>query len=624
MLVAYCYITMNRTPAHRIFSFAIALAFVFSAVAFSTIPFFSDTTGAVNIARAQFGEAPQEAPGAATPGRRADRGDAPTRIKEIDEYSDAAKSVETNQASFTKISFDNQIAHTYCTIVGGCFEGVDSDGNQTSGIVPGLGKAIGYLYTAPPATTQQYVAYVLNSAGVNIAQPAYAQVGGLGFSSLLPILDTWVRMRNVAYLFFVIMFVVIGFMIMFRQKLGGQTVVTIQQAIPQIIISLLAVTFSFAIAGLLIDMMYISMYLLLALFGQTQENQYFNGSLFVIHGTLITQGIGSVNESVMQLVTSVIGTDGFNRLLIGGAGLGGALIFAVVMTIRLFQLFFDLLLTYIGIIVSIVTAPIALMLGAVPGKSHFTTWVKGLIGNLAAFPAVLFVLLLYQSLTENTLASNGANGSGFLPPYLVGNGSSEAVANLIGVGIIIILPTIVKEVKGAFGAKEGVFSQFGKAITDSISAGWKGNKYIPGAKSIMKTGATVGAMGAGAGIGAGWAAARGRDGKTIRNRAIIGAASPIALRLAPGLAKKSISLGKEQVSQLITAKTFGVVDQKRKEFNREREDRRAKDVQSSAADNTHIPRSFRDIPNDVSNPNTNEKFRPNNPVDDDGDGYTGL
>src|SRR5690606_25281628 len=96
---------------------------------------------------------------------------------------------------------------------------------------------------------------------------------GLGFSSLDPILDTWKAFRNVAYLFYVIMFLVIGFMIMFRQKISSQAVVTAQQALPKIIISLIAVTFSYALAGLMIDAMYLIMYLIVGLFpSQTFEN----------------------------------------------------------------------------------------------------------------------------------------------------------------------------------------------------------------------------------------------------------------------------------------------------------------------------------------------------------------
>ena len=128
---------------------------------------------------------------------------------------------------------------------------VSKDSPYAHGLTDTLGDYIAYMYSTPPASTEVFIADLLDSA--NIVEPAYAQ--GLGFASLTPILGAWKIFRNVSYFFFIIAFLAIGFMIMFRQKIGGQTVVTAQQALPRIIISLLAVTFSFAIAGFLIDIM---------------------------------------------------------------------------------------------------------------------------------------------------------------------------------------------------------------------------------------------------------------------------------------------------------------------------------------------------------------------------------
>jgi hypothetical protein len=51
--------------------------------------------------------------------------------------------------------------------------------------------------------------------------------------------------------------IAIGFMIMFRAKLNPQTVISIENALPKIVITLILIAFSFAIAGFLIDLMYI-------------------------------------------------------------------------------------------------------------------------------------------------------------------------------------------------------------------------------------------------------------------------------------------------------------------------------------------------------------------------------
>lgn len=49
--------------------------------------------------------------------------------------------------------------------------------------------------------------------------------------------------RNLAYLFFVVIFLVIGFMIMFQDQVSPSEAITAQQAIPSLIIAMLAVTF---------------------------------------------------------------------------------------------------------------------------------------------------------------------------------------------------------------------------------------------------------------------------------------------------------------------------------------------------------------------------------------------
>ena len=70
---------------------------------------------------------------------------------------------------------------------------------------------------------------------------------GLGIDKI------WQKTRNIAYMAYVVVVIVIGFMIMFRNKIGGQTMVTVGNSIPQLVLGLFLVTFSFAIVGLFLD-----------------------------------------------------------------------------------------------------------------------------------------------------------------------------------------------------------------------------------------------------------------------------------------------------------------------------------------------------------------------------------
>ena len=132
-----------------------------------------------------------------------------------------------------------------------------SSGQGGGGAIGVMSHMISVLYT-PPLHTGDYFANLAQNFG--IVKPAYAQ--GTGFEGLKPVLGLWTAFRNIVYLIFTIVFVVIGLLIMFRVKIDPRTVMTIQNQIPKIIVGIVLVTFSYAIAGFLIDMMYASIYLI--------------------------------------------------------------------------------------------------------------------------------------------------------------------------------------------------------------------------------------------------------------------------------------------------------------------------------------------------------------------------
>lgn len=381
-------------------------------------------------------------------------------VKEIRNLNSAneASSKTPSLENFNANSIPSMMAVITCQGLGramGCE--VDAQGQSVSGngLSGSLATAMTLMYENPPADTQRYVADLMNGAG--IAPPAYAQ--GLGFAALDPILETWKMFRNIAYLFFVIIFVVIGFMIMFRQKVG-QAAVTAQQAIPQIIVALITVTFSYAIAGLLIDGMYLLMFFLVGIFGE--ETKLIDKNFVQLGIYMITEGFGSV-DALGDFVDASLG--GLGNAVAQVVEIISEVTFALIITIAIligmFRLFFELLKTYITIIVSVAFAPVLLMLGAIPGKSNFKAWLQGLVGNLAAFPAVLVVLIIFEKIID----TRGEEG-GFLPPYLFGNGSSGVIPALIGLGLLLALPEVVQKVKEALGAKDS----FGWLT----SAAWKG------------------------------------------------------------------------------------------------------------------------------------------------------
>lgn len=364
--------------------------------------------------------------------------------------------------------------------------GVDAGSNtiigstRNRGIVGGIGNLIGYMYGYPAAKTSVAVADFMDSA--HITPTAYAQ--GLGFASLNPILKLWKAFRNVAYMFFVVIFIVIGFMIMFRRRIGGQTAVTAQQAIPSVIVSLILVTFSYAISGLMIDFMYVLMFLIIGIFGQTLPSgstQIIDYTILNLMGELFKPTIFSGDQ--VDLVTNIFGSLIDSSTVTGFLGFAGGLTLTIVLAIAILigtiKLFFELLKSYASIILSVVTSPIILMMGALPGNNAFGPWIKDLFGNLLPFPVVLLVVILFYQFTDISGLGGAGNEGGFIPPFLIARGQAGAITSLMGLALILALPEIVKDVKKKF-VKEGFGTMVVASAGKALESGWKGGELIPG------------------------------------------------------------------------------------------------------------------------------------------------
>ena len=126
-------------------------------------------------------------------------------------------------------------------------------------------------------------------------------------------------MLNLAYLFFVIVMIIAGFMIMFRHKIGGQAMVTLGNVLPNVIIALVVATFSFAIAGLIIDFGGLIIGLIVDVFdlSDTATSIAGFGNLF---SNVFTGGV-----KMATLISGIGGALGLGGILGGVGGLGALL-----------------------------------------------------------------------------------------------------------------------------------------------------------------------------------------------------------------------------------------------------------------------------------------------------------
>lgn len=227
-----------------------------------------------------------------------------------------------------------------------------------------------------------------------------------GYDTLMDsgIAPLWDQFRNIAYLFFVVIMIAIGFMIMFRSKIGGQTMVTLGSTIPSIIISLIMITFSFAIAGVIIDLGGLLVSLLYSIFegksvaisniGQFYE-MFSNGigtefaqTAFNNFATALQNIIGDPIGSLYTLVGRFgealdVGLWG-SILMILGSGI--VLVGAIKLLITLYKAYFE-------VILNVVIGPLKILAGTFPGNEAMRiNWLTGLMRSVLVFPIAYFIV----------------------------------------------------------------------------------------------------------------------------------------------------------------------------------------------------------------------------------------
>jgi hypothetical protein len=420
-------------------------------------------------------------------------------------YLNTNPDVPQNLHTYTQSVFINIAAATSCILTGtdplnprGKCLGIDTKTNKIGyveggqglvGITTGLLAFTFYI----PVSTHDYGSMLASSFG--IVKPAHAQ--GVGFKGLEPTLRLWEAFRNITYMFFVVAFVIVGLGIMFRIKIDPRTVMTLQNQIPKIIIALILVTFSYAIAGFMIDLMYVSLYLIVSVFRDTGVD---TGSIFGSNPLSAAGGLGGMSGiaasvaksfgaiissfldgTLGEAITGVMGLllglgagaalggpiGGFIGLIIGGfAGatlgnellgfIGGLIAYIVVviaLLVALIRLWFILIKSYIYILISVVLAPFYIAAGLIPGLAGFGGWIRSLLSNLVVFPATAAMLLLGKSFIDGF--SRAEPGSmPFVPPYVGSFLDPELLASIIGLAIILMLPEVANMAKAALKAPE--------------------------------------------------------------------------------------------------------------------------------------------------------------------------
>ncbi len=318
---------------------------------------------------------------------------------------------EDNMTSFSGVSATNTAWTILSTIAPGLTEGGDDIENDSSipedmrgGLLGAADRFVNYAYTNQPSVNlvahlgNEWVpGYKESTSGLYAAdkQSGYDELMDSGISNI------WAKFRDLAYLFFVVVMIVIGFMIMFRSKLGGQTLVTLGNTIPNVIIGLILVTFSFAIAGLIIDVGGLITSFLASLFdgklASIEDIGHLMQSIFTPEtmetGKKVT-GFGLLGSIGVGTIGTLLGASILP--FVAGAGLIALLLILVligVVFVGVVKLLITLYKAYFGILLGVALGPLQIMIGTIPGQNHMTmNWLLGIVRNVLVFPVVFFIV----------------------------------------------------------------------------------------------------------------------------------------------------------------------------------------------------------------------------------------
>lgn len=340
------------------------------------------------------------------------------------------------------------------------------------------------LYTYPPASALAYTRDLLANAG--LVKPVHAQ--GIGFAGLTPFLGLWKASRNIAYGVLIIVMVAIGFMIIFRMKIDPKTVISLQAALPKIVLTLIIITLSYPIVGFLIDLMYLLMSIIISLVLNGVGGSMFGKDIAAWQTEFMTADIGDLGGSVFSGSGAALIGAIWNQVG-GGAFVGStlaplltllaeslfswwflaipsgilALIFVLGALFTFIRLLLLLLNSYIQLLISVILGPLLLLQEAIPGKSAFTEWLLNIMANLVVFPATAAIFLF-----SAVILHIGENNTGFWAPPFIGIGHDAGGANLfaslLSLGIIFLSPNLVAQIKKAFHPKPTIPFTAGTAL----------------------------------------------------------------------------------------------------------------------------------------------------------------
>lgn len=422
--------------------------------------------------------------------------------------------------------------------------------NLSGGVLGSIGSVIDGLYMNPPIRTTTYLATLSQDLG--IVKEVHAQVGGSGAGVLNPILSLWQVSRNISYVIMIIIFLIVGLMVMFRNKINPQTVITAQAALPGLVIGLILITFSYFLAALITDMAFVGINVVGYYFSAAQNQpatqnlvaDVSDESILAIFSRFIgifdpldttqTNSTDSIFHALEVIFNNLSpGVQNFIRFAIGlaafqygnqighivpvvgdlagiivgvgtavGAGMFPTQIAAqvlswvtmVVLIYSMFKLLIRLINNYLTIIFLTITAPFQFLAASLPGRQGIATgWILNMLASILAFPAVLAVLYFVAFLLQIDRAPFNISGQvELISPTtlpLFGGLDTRFINVLLAFGALIALPAIPDIISRSVGRAGAAGQLIGQELSGNIRGGQGySNQFQTGAQGVGKIG----------------------------------------------------------------------------------------------------------------------------------------
>lgn len=296
-------------------------------------------------------------------------------------------------------------------------------------------------------------------SNLNIVPEVKAQ-NGFGYSALDMVQELWSASRNVTYSLLIVVMIVFAFMIMFRTKVSPQAVITVQSALPKLIVTIVLITFSYAIAGFMIDLMYVTLGLTAILFsssGIAFAVNLFGGTTgavalfgFFTDGPLGLGLIGFFAQYWAFFMTTLFAatflpgglagalatlfTLGAFQVTMSAIGMIIGIIVSIMLLFIVIRAVFTLIKTFVNIILLVIVGPFMILLGAItPASGGMMGWVRNLAANLAVYPVTAVLIMVALIFLDAAFTTTTIGG--FLDAPIADEFRNLITAMLVGVSI---------------------------------------------------------------------------------------------------------------------------------------------------------------------------------------------